>query len=171
MSPFLQLYEKSVSKTKHDAMLLQRTFAMIKPIPTKTAGKILTLFHENGLRVTKMKKARLTADDAIMLCRELKTDPTFPFLLDYLTGELVYGMELVGTDAVSVCVKILGDQDPAKAASGTIRALYGLDPVRNCVHASTTVDNAVQPHAVREGKLGAALECIAEGGFDVTALN
>lgn len=29
----------------------------------------------------------------------------------------------------------------------------------------------VKPHAIREGKLGTALECIDEGGFDVTALN
>lgn len=64
--------------------------------------------------------------------------------MDFLTGQLVYGLELVGKDAVSVCVKSLGDRDPAKAAPGTIRALYGTDPVRNCVHASSTPDNAIQ---------------------------
>lgn len=64
--------------------------------------------------------------------------------MDFLTGELVYGIELVGMGAVSVCVKSLGDKDPAKAAPGTIRALYGTDPVRNCVHASNTPDNAKQ---------------------------
>lgn len=66
------------------------------------------------------------------------------FLLDFLTGQLVYGIELVGKDAVSVCVKSLGDRDPTKAAPGTIRALYGTDSVRNCVHASSTPDNAIQ---------------------------
>lgn len=29
----------------------------------------------------------------------------------------------------------------------------------------------IKPHAIREGKLGAALEAIHEGGFDITALN
>lgn len=29
----------------------------------------------------------------------------------------------------------------------------------------------VKPHAIREGKLGAALEAIDEGGFDITALS
>lgn len=29
----------------------------------------------------------------------------------------------------------------------------------------------MKPHAIREGKLGAALESIDEGGFEVTALN
>lgn len=51
---------------------------MIKPLPTKTAGKILSVFHENGLRVTKMKKARLTAEDVNVLYRTQITDPTFP---------------------------------------------------------------------------------------------
>ncbi|XP_028178211.1 nucleoside diphosphate kinase 7 [Ostrinia nubilalis] len=181
---------------------MQVTFAMIKPIPTKTAGKILTHFHEHGLRVTRMKKARLTADDVNILYRTMLTDPTFPFLMEYLTGQLVYGLELVGKDAVSVCIKTLGDSDPLKAEPETIRALYGTDPVRNCVHAAANPDDAMQdieyffpppplrstrlrltatlsnctlcivkPHAIREGKLGAALEGIDEGGFEVTALN
>lgn len=29
----------------------------------------------------------------------------------------------------------------------------------------------VKPHAIREGKLGAAMEAIDEGGFDITAFN
>lgn len=51
---------------------------MIKPVPTKTAGKILTHFFEHGLRVTRMKKARLTADDINSIFRKMLTDPTFP---------------------------------------------------------------------------------------------
>lgn len=52
-------------------------------------------------------------------------------------------MELVGKDAVSVCLECLGDPDPHKAAPGTIRALYGTDPVRNCGDASATSEDAV----------------------------
>ncbi|PZC75173.1 nucleoside diphosphate kinase 7 [Helicoverpa armigera] len=181
---------------------MQITFVLIKPVPTKIAGKILTHFQEHGLRVSKLKKARLTADDIDVLYRQTVTDPTFPFILDHLTNQLVYGMELVGREAVTACLELLGDKDPLKAAPGTIRALYGVDPVRNCVHASTNAQDAIfdidyffppppmrssrlrltatlsnctlciiKPHAIREGKLGAALEAIDEGGFDVTALN
>lgn len=67
----------------------------------------------------------------------------FRFLMEYLTGQLVYGMELVGKDAVAACIECLGDQDPLKAAPGTIRALYGTDPIRNCVHASSSADAAL----------------------------
>ncbi|CAH2050548.1 unnamed protein product, partial [Iphiclides podalirius] len=181
---------------------VQVTFAMIKPLPTNIVGKILNHLHENGLRITKMKKTRLTADDINILYRSLIGDPTFPFLLEHLNEQLVYGMELVGKNAVSHCLKILGHKDPLKAEPGTIRALYGSDSVKNCVHAASNSDAALQdieyffppaplhamrlrltaslsnctlcivkPHAIREGKLGSALEIIDEGGFEVTALN
>ncbi|KAJ8735668.1 hypothetical protein PYW07_007288 [Mythimna separata] len=181
---------------------IQVTFILIKPIPTKTAGKILTQFQERGLRLSKMKKACLTPPDVDSIYRADVTKPSYPFLLDHLTNQLVYGVELVGKNAVALVLEIIGDKDPLKAAPGTIRALYGVDKVRNCVHASATAEDAkfdieyffpppplrstrlrltatlsnctlciIKPHAVREGKLGAALELIDDGGFDVTALN
>ncbi|KPI94956.1 Nucleoside diphosphate kinase 7 [Papilio xuthus] len=181
---------------------VQVTFAMIKPMATNIVGKIITHLYDHGLRISKMKKARLTAEDIHVLYRSLVGDSTFPFLLEHLSGQLVYGMELVGKEAVSNCIKMLGDRDPLKAEPGTIRALYGIDSVRNCVHAASSPEGALQdieyffppppiratrlrltatlsnctlcivkPHAVREGKLGTALEIIDEGGFDVTALN
>lgn len=64
--------------------------------------------------------------------------------MEYLTGHLVYGVELVGKDAVSACIKILGDKDPMKAEPNTIRALYGTDPVRNCAHAASTPEAAIE---------------------------
>lgn len=64
------------------------------------------------------------------------------FLLDHLSNQLVYGMELVGKDAVARCKQALGDNDPLKAAPGTIRALYGTDAVRNCAHTSATTEEA-----------------------------
>lgn len=54
---------------------------MIKPLPTKIAGKIMTHFHEHGLRITKLKKARLTADDVNTLYKMQLTDPTFQYVL------------------------------------------------------------------------------------------
>lgn len=64
--------------------------------------------------------------------------------MDYLTGQLVYGIELVGKDTVLKCKKLLGDKDPSKADPGTIRALYGTDPVRNCVHVSGDLTEALE---------------------------
>ncbi|XP_063395284.1 nucleoside diphosphate kinase 7 [Cydia fagiglandana] len=175
---------------------MEVTFAMIKPIPTNIAGKIVTQLNGHGLRISKMKKARLTANDISFIYRHLLTDPTYAFQLDYLEGQLVIGLELVGNNAVAACHECLGDEDPLKAAPGTVRALYGSDAVRNCVYASPTPEHAledteyffsgrlrltatlsnctlcvVKPHAVREGKLGAAIETIADAGFEISALN
>ncbi|XP_013194167.1 nucleoside diphosphate kinase 7 [Amyelois transitella] len=181
---------------------VQVTFSIIKPGPLNIIGKILTFFHEHGLRVTKMKMAQMTHDDVNFIFRSMLSDPTFPFLSEFLGGKHVYGLELVGKDAVAQCARIVGDNDPLKAEPGTIRALYGVDPVRNCVYCSPSAESGaedleyffpppplrsvrlrltatlsnctlciVKPHAIREGKLGAAIEGIDEGGFDITALN
>ncbi|XP_039757253.1 nucleoside diphosphate kinase 7 [Pararge aegeria] len=181
---------------------VQITFAFIKPMPTNIAGKIITHLHEKGMKITKMKKTTFAVDDINFLYRKQLTDATFPFLLEYLTGQQVYCLELVGRESVTACIKILGHRDPLKAEPGSIRALYGTDAVRNCAHVSPTPEAAVEdldyvfpppplssirlrltatlsnctlcivkPHAIREGKLGTALEAIDEGGFNVTALN
>lgn len=47
-------------------------------MPAKIAGKILTHFFDHGLRITKMKKAALTADDINFIYRKQLSDPTFP---------------------------------------------------------------------------------------------
>lgn len=64
------------------------------------------------------------------------------FLVDHLINQLVCGVELVGKNAVEVCKQTIGDKDPLKAAPGTIRALYGTDTVRNCVHTSASEEEA-----------------------------
>lgn len=53
-------------------------------------------------------------------------------------------MELVGKDAIENISKLLGHQDPQKAEQGTIRAMYGLDPVRNCVDTASDTETAKQ---------------------------
>lgn len=68
----------------------------------------------------------------------------YRFLMEHLSGQLVYGMELVGKNAVALAKEILGDKDPIKAKPGTIRALYGTDPVKNCVDVSTDAKTAIQ---------------------------
>lgn len=56
----------------------------------------------------------------------------------------MYGMELVGKDAVALSKDIIGDKDPMKAKPDTIRALYGTDPVKNCVDVSGDAETAIQ---------------------------
>lgn len=54
------------------------TFGMIKPIPTNIAGKIISHLYEHGLKITKMKKVRLTSDDVMYIYRSHQSDPTYP---------------------------------------------------------------------------------------------
>ncbi|CAB3240852.1 unnamed protein product [Arctia plantaginis] len=139
---------------------MQLTFGMIKPVPADVAGKILTHLHNSGIRVTKMKKACLTAEDVSVLYQSESSFPTFPFLLDFLTGQFVYGMELVGKDIIETLKNVIGDRDPAKAEPGTIRALYGIDNIKNCIHTSASEEEGLHdneyffpPPALRTSRL------------------
>lgn len=51
---------------------------MIKPLPTNIAGKIITHLYKHGLRISRMKKARLTAEDINIIYRAQANDATFP---------------------------------------------------------------------------------------------
>lgn len=51
---------------------------MIKPMQTNIAGKIISFLNEHGLRITRMKKARLTADDVNGIYKSMLSDPSLP---------------------------------------------------------------------------------------------
>ncbi|CAK1540108.1 unnamed protein product [Leptosia nina] len=112
-------------------------------------------------------------------------------IIDYVTGGEVIGLELVAPDAVKKWRKCLGATDPAEAAPGTLRSLYGENILKNVAHGCNTLEDATQmielffgydkgvprvpfratfkdcscciikPHAVIDGNVGAILEVIA----------
>mgnify|MGYP002574238697 FL=1 len=45
-------------------------------------------------------------------------------------------------DAVAELRRLVGNTDPARAAEGTLRRMYGENVTRNAVHASDSVENA-----------------------------
>lgn len=61
-----------------------------------------------------------------------------------MSSGLVYGMELVGKEAVTKSKQIIGDPDPTKAEPSSIRALYGTDTVRNCIHVASSKEHALK---------------------------
>ncbi|KAJ2947961.1 hypothetical protein O0L34_g9753 [Tuta absoluta] len=121
---------------------LQVTCVIIKPLPNSTVGKIITHFNKHNLHITRMKRAKWTLDDIAFIYRNMTADPTYPFLLEYIGGNYTFVLELVGKNIYEVTAKIVGDRDPLKAEPGTIRALYGTDSVRNCVHISNSEEIA-----------------------------
>ncbi|XP_045493772.1 nucleoside diphosphate kinase 7-like isoform X1 [Colias croceus] len=173
---------------------VQSTFALIKPVPPSAHGKIITFIMKSGFRIVRMKNGKISKDFAMELYKSISGSNMMPIIIDYVTASEVIGLELVAPDAVKKWRKCLGATDPAEAAPGTLRKLYGENKLKNVAHGCNTLEDAsqmlelffgydkgiprvpfratlkdctcciIKPHAVIDGNLGAILEQIATSG-------
>jgi nucleoside-diphosphate kinase len=125
-------------------MAVETTFSIIKPNAVKknAIGPIIGLFEKNGLKVAAMKLVMLERAKCETFYEEHKARPFFGELVDFMTSGPVVLMALKGENAVLRNREIMGATDPAKAAPGTIRALYGDNMGENAVHGSDSTASA-----------------------------
>jgi nucleoside-diphosphate kinase len=126
--------------------MLERTLAIIKPnsMTRKLAGRILAMWEDAGFEIAAMKMARLTLGEAEGFYREHKGKPFFPGLVDFMTSGPVVLLVLQKEGAIAANRALMGATDPAQAADGTIRKLYGETVQRNCVHGSDRPESAAR---------------------------
>ncbi|MBR3880779.1 MAG: nucleoside-diphosphate kinase, partial [Mailhella sp.] len=107
--------------------MIQRTLAIIKPeaVARGQEGTILTMIQGAGLRLAAVKLLHLTERQAAAFYEMHRERPFFSELVAYMTSGPVVCAVLEGEDAVSVYRTLMGATDPAKAAEGTIRRIYG----------------------------------------------
>lgn len=119
-------------------MALERTLFIVKPdaVRRNLIGRILA--HVEGLdfRVVEARMARLTREEAQTFYAEHKGKPFFDSLLEYMTSGPVVLVCLEREGAVAELRRAVGATDPAQAAPGTVRQLFGESKQYNSVHAS-----------------------------------
>ncbi len=122
---------------------MERTLVMIKPdgVQRNLIGKIINIFEEEGLKVIALKKVRLSKEQAKAFYIVHKDRPFYEELTEYMSSGPVVAMVLEGEDAIKRVREIMGATDPAEAAEGTIRKLFGLDKGRNTVHGSDSPES------------------------------
>jgi len=86
----------------------QRTFAMIKPDCYAQMGQIINAIYDNGLQINKLKMSRFTKASAEQFYGEHKNKPFFPNLQQFITSDVVIGMELLGVNSVAAWRSIIG---------------------------------------------------------------
>lgn len=125
-------------------MTTQRTFSIIKPDATarNLTGKINAIFEENGLRIVAQKRIRLSRLQAREFYAVHKERPFYEELVEYMVSAPVVVQVLEGKDAVAKNRELMGATNPAQAAEGTIRKMFGEGIERNCVHGSDSLENA-----------------------------
>ena len=117
---------------------------MIKPtaVAQKKAGKILDRILEEGYLIISMKMVHLCKRDAEAFYIIHKDRPFFAELTSYMSSGPIVAAILQKDNAVEDYRTLIGATNPADAAEGTIRKLYGTDLGRNAVHGSDSDENA-----------------------------
>lgn len=123
---------------------MQKTFAIIKPdaVAAGNAGNVLAVIEKNGFKVLAMRMQRLSRAEAEGFYAVHKERPFFGELVEFMTEGPVVLLALEREDAVAKWREVMGATDPAKAADGTIRKLFGTNVGRNASHGSDSVENA-----------------------------
>ena len=122
------------------------TLAIIKPnaVEQKATGKIIDMILGAGFEIRGMKKIRLTKEQAEGFYEVHKGKPFFESLVAFMTSGPVVVMALEKDNAVEDYRKLIGATNPAEAAEGTVRKLFGENIERNAVHGSDSPENGIR---------------------------
>jgi nucleoside-diphosphate kinase len=124
-------------------MATQRTLCIIKPdaVERRVQGAILQRLLEEGFQVLGMRQARLSRAQAEGFYAVHRERPFFDELCTFMSRGPVVLLALQRDDAVQHLRNVIGATDPAKAAAGTVRKLYGANVGENAVHGSDSEEN------------------------------
>jgi len=123
---------------------MEKTFAIIKPdaVKAKYSGKIIDRIEHEGFNIIALKKLRMTTAQAEAFYGVHKERGFFRELVDFMTSGPVIVLALEKNNAVNAWRDLMGATDPAKAAEGTIRKLFGANIGENATHGSDSLENA-----------------------------
>ncbi|MGD9547998.1 MAG: nucleoside-diphosphate kinase [Candidatus Krumholzibacteriia bacterium] len=127
---------------------MQQTYFMIKPeivaAGDQKIGAILAMVNAAGFRITGLAMRRLDRDLVEDFYGEHRGKGFYGELVDYITSGPVVTVRLERDDAVAALRELIGATNPAEAATGTIRDLYGASLQNNAVHASANPGDAAR---------------------------
>lgn len=124
--------------------MVERTFSIIKPNAVKRnlIGKINAMIEDAGLRVVAMKKMHMSKAQAEGFYHVHAARPFFGDLTTFMSSGPCVVQVLEGENAIARYRELMGATDPAKAADGTIRKLYGENVEANSTHGSDAPETA-----------------------------
>jgi nucleoside-diphosphate kinase len=124
-------------------MSIERTLCIVKPdaVEKRAQGSIIQRLLEEGFRVVAMKQTTLSRATAEGFYAIHKARPFFDELCTFMTRGPVVIAALERENAVQHYRNVIGATDPAKAADGTVRKLFGANVGENAVHGSDSVEN------------------------------
>ncbi len=127
-------------------MAVEQTLSIIKPdaVSNNHIGEIVARFEKTGLKVVAQRMMLLSRAQAEGFYAEHKERPFFEGLVSFMTSGPVVVQVLSGESAIIANRELMGVTDPAKAASGTIRADFATSIQVNAVHGSDSPTSAAR---------------------------
>ena len=125
-------------------MATNRTFTMIKPDAVKNGhiGAILNDITADGFKIIALKYTHLSAEKAGEFYAVHKERPFYGELVNFMSSGPIVAAILEKENAIEDFRKLIGNADPAKADTGTIRNKYAKSIDANAVHGSDSNENA-----------------------------
>lgn len=127
-------------------MSVEQTFAIIKAnaVQDGNVGNILSAIEKTGFAIRGMRMARLTPAICKGFYAEHVGKGFYPELEAFMTEGPVVLLCLEAENAILRWRELMGATDPAKAAEGTLRKLYGKNMGRNATHGSDSPASAAR---------------------------
>ncbi|XP_012278664.1 nucleoside diphosphate kinase 7 [Orussus abietinus] len=132
------------STKKKLASSMQRTCAMLKPDVMDKMGEILKKITYHNFHIGNIKMVHLTREQARELYKD-RANYKASDIQNFMASGLVLVLELLGENAISKWVELLGPEDPLEArekSPASFRACYGTDFIRNAFHGSANSEAA-----------------------------
>ena len=123
---------------------MERTLVLIKPdaMQRGLAGEIISRIERRGLKIVAVKMVRMDRALAQRHYAVHKGKAFFDDLVNFITSSPIIAIVFQGKNAVEVIRQTMGETDPTKARSGTIRGDLSVDIGHNLVHGSDSLENA-----------------------------
>ena len=123
---------------------MERSLVLIKPdaVQRGLAGEIIGRLERKGLKIVAMKMLHMDINLAGRHYAIHRGKPFFEGLVGFITSSPLIAIVLQGENSVQIIRQMMGDTDPARALSGTIRGDFGIDVGHNLIHGSDSVENA-----------------------------
>lgn len=122
----------------------ESTLAIIKPkaVEDHHTGDIIKLIELNKFTINRMDKRQLARVEAEQFYAMHKEKPFFNDLVASMSKGPVVILVLEKSNAVQAWRELMGATNPAKAAPGTLRYMFGTDVTNNAVHGSDAAETA-----------------------------
>ncbi|ABR30250.1 nucleoside diphosphate kinase [Thermosipho melanesiensis] len=122
---------------------MERTFVYLKPNAVRRGlvGEIIKRFEQRGIKIVALKLFWMTREQAERLYEMHKGKNFYNELIEFVTGGPVVAMVVEAPRVIEMVRHIIGNTDPLKAGTGTIRGEFALTVTKNLIHASDSKEN------------------------------